>query len=94
MDFLKQTLSQFSKDQCGTLAAALAYFTAFALPPLLYLLLTVLTFGLSMAYEGNKAKERATAVLEDRASEMSGNKSAADGISTILENNHESGGHW
>jgi len=94
MNFLKQTFSEFSKDQCTTLAAALAYYTAFALPPLLYLLLTVLTFGLSVAYESNNAKERATAVLEDQAAEMLGNETAAKGISTILENNEKSGGQW
>jgi len=94
MNFLKQTFSEFSKDQCTTLAAALAYYTAFALPPLLYLLLTVLTFGLSVAYESKNAKERATAVLEDQAAEMLGNETAAKGISTILENNEKSGGQW
>jgi len=51
MDFLKQTIAQFSKDRCTTLAAALAFYTAFALPPLLDLLLMVLTFGFSLAYE-------------------------------------------
>jgi len=94
MDFLKQTIAEFSKDRCTTLAASLAYYTAFALPPLLYLLLTVLTFGLSVAYKSENAKERATAVLEDQATEMLGNESAAEGISTILENNGESGGQW
>lgn len=94
MNFLKQTIAEFSKDRCTTLAAALAYYTAFALPPLLYLLLTVLTFGLSVAHESENAKERATAVLEDQAAEMLGNESAAEGISTILENNKKSGGQW
>jgi len=94
MDFLKQTIAQFSKDRCTTLAAALAFYTAFALPPLLYLLLMVLTFGFSLAYESENTKERATAVLEKQAAEMLGNESAAKGISTILENNAESGGQW
>ncbi len=94
MDFLKQTLTEFSKDRCTTLAAALAYYTAFALPPLLYLLLTVLTFGLSVAYESDNAKDRAQTVLREQASEMLGNESAAEGIATILENNHAAGGKW
>ncbi|MGB7326672.1 MAG: YihY/virulence factor BrkB family protein [Rubripirellula sp.] len=94
MDFLKQIFSDFSKDRCTTLAAALAYYTAFALPPLLYLLLTVLTFGLSVAYESDDAKEKAQAVLEEQATEMLGNEAAAEGITTILENNRESGGAW
>ncbi len=95
MNFLKQTLSEFSRDGCTTLAAAaLAYYTAFALPPMLYLLLTVLTFGLSVAYESDNAKDKAQSVLRQQASEMLGNESAAEGITTILENNHASGGKW
>jgi membrane protein len=94
MDFIKQTFSEFSKDRCTTLAAALAYYMAFALPPLLYLLLTVLTFGLSVAYESDNAEEKAQAVLKEQATEILGNESAAEGISTILENNRQSGGAW
>ncbi len=94
MDFFKQTFAEFSKDRCTTLAAALAYYTAFALPPLLYLLLTVLTFGLSVAYESNSAQQKAQSVLEEQATEMLGNEFAAEGITTILENNRESGGAW
>ena len=91
MNFFKQIFSQFSQDRCTTLAAALAYYTAFALPPLLYLLLTVLTFGLSIAYEGDNAEEKAQSVLKEQASEMLGNEAAAEGISKILQNNHDSG---
>ncbi|WP_372897928.1 YihY/virulence factor BrkB family protein [Stieleria sp.] len=94
MDFLKQTFEEFINDRCTTMAAALAYYTAFALPPLLFLLLTVLTFGLSLAYESENAKQRAQAVLEDQATEMLGNESAAEGITTILQNNRASGGTW
>ncbi|MCS7469755.1 YihY/virulence factor BrkB family protein [Stieleria sp. ICT_E10.1] len=94
MNFLKQTFDEFLKDRCTTMAAALAYYTAFALPPLLFLLLTVLTFGLSLAYESGNAKQRAQAVLEDQATEMLGNESAAEGITKILRNNRESGGTW
>ncbi|TWU44401.1 hypothetical protein Q31b_19370 [Novipirellula aureliae] len=94
MEFLKQIFSEFSKDRCTTLAAALAYYTAFALPPLLYLLLTVLTFGLSVAYKSDNAKQKAQAALEEQATEMLGNQAAAEGITRILENNRRSGGVW
>ncbi len=94
MDFLKQTFSQFSSDRCLTLAAALAFYTAFSLPPLLYLLLTVLTFGLGVAYEGDDAEQKAQRVLEEQATEMLGNQTAAEGITTILEQNSQSGGTW
>ncbi|QDV69239.1 hypothetical protein Poly24_29540 [Rosistilla carotiformis] len=94
MDFLKQTFSEFSKDRCTTLAAALAYYTTFALPPLLYLLLSVLTYGLSVAYESDRAHAKAEAVLEEQAADMLGNPAAADGITTILQQNRESSGTW
>lgn len=41
MDVLKATASDFSDDECSVRAAALAYYTVFALPPLLVLLLIV-----------------------------------------------------
>lgn len=39
--FLRQILRDFSEDECSVRAAALAYYTVFALPPLLILLITV-----------------------------------------------------
>lgn len=39
--FLKRILKDFSEDECSVRAAALAYYTVFALPPLLILLITV-----------------------------------------------------
>lgn len=39
--FLKRILRDFSEDECSVRAAALAYYTVFALPPLLILLITV-----------------------------------------------------
>lgn len=39
---LTKTLSDFVDDGCQTMAAALAYYTAFSLPPLLVLLLVIL----------------------------------------------------
>lgn len=38
---LKQAASEFSDDECTTMAAALAYYTAFSLPPLLVLIVTI-----------------------------------------------------
>lgn len=94
MEFLKQTFTEFSKNNCSTLAAALAYYTAFALPPLLYLLLTVLTLGLSVMYEGDEAQKKAQGVLTEQASEMLGNEAAAAQINTILKNNSQETGKW
>ena len=39
--FLRRILSDFSEDECSVRAAALAYYTVFALPPLLILLTVV-----------------------------------------------------
>ncbi|TWT59179.1 YihY/virulence factor BrkB family protein [Allorhodopirellula solitaria] len=94
MGFLKQTFSEFSKNNCSTLAAALAYYTAFALPPLLYLLLTILTLGMSLMYDSDAAKSKAKAVLTNEAAEMLGNQAATEQISTIMENDEKSGGKW
>ncbi len=94
MRFLKQTFTEFSRNGCTTLAAALAYYTAFALPPLMYLLLTILTFGLSVAYEGDEAGVKAQSILQEQAAEMIGNPSASEQIATILDSNRNEDGKW
>lgn len=94
MGFLKQTFAEFSNNNCTTLAAALAYYTAFALPPLLYLLLTILTLGMSVMYDSEEAESRARHILTGKAAEMLGNQAATEQISTILENDEKSTGKW
>ncbi|WP_146391945.1 YihY/virulence factor BrkB family protein [Allorhodopirellula solitaria] len=94
MKFLKQTFSEFSSDNCTTLAAALAYYTAFALPPLLFLLLTLLTLGMSTVYESEQAEAKAQETITEQASQMIGNEAISDEIATILENNDKAGGKW
>ena len=94
MDFLKKTFAEFSKDRCTTLAAALAYYTAFALPPLLYLLLSILTFGMSVAYDSEAAEKKAEGILKSQASQMIGNQAASEEIGVILENNQNASGKW
>lgn len=42
LKLLKQTTTNFLDDRCQTMAAALAYYTAFSLPPLLVLILLAL----------------------------------------------------
>ncbi len=46
LELLKKTFSEFSDDDAPTMAAALAYYTVFALPPLLILLMMILGFFL------------------------------------------------
>lgn len=94
MKFIKQVFADFSEDRCTTLAAALAYYTAFALPPLLYLLLLLLTLFMSMFYEGDNAKKRAEQVLMTNASQMIGNPAATDEIETMLQSAQQTDGKW
>ncbi|OYP37709.1 YihY/virulence factor BrkB family protein [Rhodopirellula sp. MGV] len=94
MDFLKKTFNDFSNDGCTTLSASLAYYTVFALPPLLYLLVTVMTFGLSLTYESKQAEEHAQTLLQQQAAQMIGNQAATDEIASIIESDRETGGQW
>ncbi len=92
--FLREVVNEFFADRCTTLAAALAYYTAFALPPLLYLLVNILTFGLSVGYDTARAEIEAQQVIEQHAAQMIGNQSASDEISQILEHNKTTRGKW
>ncbi|WP_182868257.1 YihY/virulence factor BrkB family protein [Rhodopirellula sp. JC639] len=94
MKLLKTTFTQFSTDNCTTLAAALAYYTVFALPPLLYLLLTIVTYSMTVAYDADVAREKAQRLIENQAGQLIGNEAAADEITTILEENRQQGGVW
>ncbi len=94
MGFVKEIFAEFSKDKCTTLAAALAYYTAFALPPLLYLLLALLTFGLSVAYDSEQAAQQAKSALKSQVSQMMGNPQASDQIAKILESSEREPGKW
>ncbi len=76
------------------MAAALAYYTIFALPPLLYLLLTFVTFCMTLAYEADEANAKARDLIATQAGQMIGNDSAADEISNILERNQNQSGAW
>ncbi|SMP67190.1 membrane protein [Neorhodopirellula lusitana] len=94
IDFFKQTFAEFSKNKCSTLAAALAYYTAFALPPLLYLLLTILTFAMSLMYDSEEAEQKAQTLLTSQTAQMMGNQAISDQVSTIIDNHEESTGKW
>ena len=94
LDGLKQVFSEFSKDRCTTLAAALAYYTIFALPPLLFLLVMVLSLSMTAVAEGDQAQQRAESIVQQQMAQLLGNESAADEIGKILENQQESGGKW
>ncbi|MEZ6089138.1 MAG: YihY/virulence factor BrkB family protein [Pirellulaceae bacterium] len=94
MHFIKQVLWQFSTDRCPSLAAALSYYTLFALPPLLYLLLMTLTFGMSFRYDGSQAEAKAEAMLQQQTAQVFGNQAVSDEVASILMNDRRSGGVW
>ena len=62
---IKTTLTDFSADECPMMAAALAYYTAFSLPPLLVLIVTVAGFIWSPT--------EVTGQVEDQVSSVIGN---------------------
>jgi membrane protein len=81
-------------DRCPTLAASLAYYTIFALPPLLFLLLSFVTAGLSFHYENQEARQRAKQVVHDQATQVLGNSDAAAEIAELLDRRALLGGQW
>ncbi|NND96112.1 MAG: YihY/virulence factor BrkB family protein [Pirellulaceae bacterium] len=94
MSVLKTTFSRFSTDDCSTMAAALAYYTIFALPPLLYLLLTIVSYAMTLTYGAELADEKARTLIQEQAGQLIGNEAAADEITTILQENTDAGGVW
>lgn len=60
---LKQTANEFSEDDCPMMAAALAYYTAFAMPPLLVLIVTVAGWIWSPEAVTGQLEQQATDVV-------------------------------
>ena len=94
VELIKKSFSEFSKNRCTTLAAALAYYTIFSLPPLLFLLVITVSFGLSAVYEGDQAEERAERIVTRQIEQMVGNDSAAETVDTIMDQRQKSDGNW
>lgn len=63
---MQKTLARFNEDDCLTLAAAIAFYTLFALPPLLYLLAIVLSAGMASIYRVDESRERAQEFLQSQ----------------------------
>ncbi|HUH12309.1 MAG TPA: YihY/virulence factor BrkB family protein [Longimicrobiales bacterium] len=77
LDLIKQTFREFMDDDAPRLAAALSYYTVFALPPLLVLLIVLLgaVFEPSAVEQAMEGQVRSTIGAE-----------AADAIQTMIEN--------
>jgi membrane protein len=94
VSLLKSAFIGFVADDCKTMAAALAYYALFALPPLLYLLLTVVTVGMSFAYGAEDAESRAGSLIQSNVTELVGNETAVQELRTMLNRSHSDEGAW
>jgi len=68
--------------------------TGFALPPLFYLLVTVLTAGLSFFFDDQQSGIRARQLIAHQAGQLLGNQNASDEIGVILEQTRKDSGQW
>lgn len=88
------SFSSFAEDDCPTLAAALAYYTVFSLPPLLFLLVTVLTWSLSMFSSDESAEQRAKRIVVRHAATILGNETIQEEVGSILTTNEQESRSW
>jgi membrane protein len=91
---IRRAANQFMEDDCLTLAASLAYYTVFALPPLLFLLVTVVSWGMAVGYGRDVATERAQAFLQQQAGQLIGSDAAGKEIGTMIKNSAQEDGVW
>lgn len=82
----RKAVDQFLEDDCLTLSASLAFYTLFALPPLLYLLAIVISFGISSFFPAHEVHERTQAFLQSQAGQLIGDRAAAVEVGKMLEN--------
>lgn len=91
---ISKSFYKFVSDDCTTLAACLAFYTLFAMPPLLFLLVTIVSFGMSMAFEPEQAELKAAEFLQSQAKQLIGNSAAAAEIGKIIENSRNQSDTW
>lgn len=92
--FMNKTLARFNEDDCMTLAASIAFYTLFALPPLLYLLAIVMSAGMASVYGVEESREKAQEFLQTQASQLIGDRAAAVEVGQMLENVSRRDGVW
>lgn len=69
-ELLKQSVSDFLEDDCQTMAAALAYYTVFSLPPLLVVIVTLAGFFLGADTVRQAVMEQAGTLVGPKAAEQ------------------------
>lgn len=82
IDIIKKTVKAWSEDKASRLAAALAYYTVFSIPPLL-----VVAIGLAALFTDRQVVE--TQVINQAGSLMG--RQGAEAIETILKSTEEPG---
>ncbi len=92
--FMQKTFARFNEDDCMTLAASIAFYTLFALPPLLYLLAIVMSAGMTSIYGADESREKAQEFLQSQASQLIGDRAAAVEVGQMLENVSRRDGVW
>ncbi len=96
---LSKAIGKFVEDDLLTWAAALSFYTLFALPPLLYLLAMVISFGITglanidNGANGNSGDERASQFLQKQMGQLIGDRAAAAEVAQMLESVNEPGGY-
>lgn len=83
INLLKKVFKEWSEDKASRLAAALAYYTAFSLPPLL-----VVSIGIASVFT---ERETVESQLVNQAGSLMGNR-GSEAIETILESAESPGG--
>jgi membrane protein len=91
---IRASLAQFAQVDGMTLAAALSYYTLFALPPLLFLLASTLSTGMLLIVERDTADARARTYLQNQVGELIGSEAASREIGKILERTKLDSGKW
>ncbi len=82
---LRSVFQRFSDAEGSTLAASLAYYTLFAMPPLLFTLVTVVSLGMSAIYDRDVAQDQAKTFLESKIGELIGSEAAGVEVGNIIE---------
>jgi membrane protein len=82
----KKAINDFIEDDCPSMAAALAYYTIFSLPPLLVLVVSGVGF-----FFGEETVSRA---VKDQAGQMIGQEAAVEVETMMREASKQTGGGW
>jgi membrane protein len=90
----KKVLGRFGEAEGMSMAAALAFYTLFAMPPLLFVLVNIVSFTMATYYEGDVAADKAQKLLRNQVAQLVGNANAGEEVGRIIEQTSLQGGTW